>query len=104
MCGGTVHVSSDGIEAIQEWEREPADVLVCDLAMPHLDGFDLLRRIRELDRTLGRVTRAVALSAHASTGFRERSVEAGFLRYLAKPFRRSDLVRAVTAALTDSYL
>jgi signal transduction histidine kinase/ActR/RegA family two-component response regulator len=103
-AGATVHTVTNGIEAIQEWEREPADVLVCDLAMPQIDGFDLLHRIRELDRTAGRVTRAVALSAHASAGYRERSVEAGFLRYLAKPYRRSDLVRAVTAALTDSYL
>ena len=103
-AGATVHTVTNGIEAIQEWEREPADVLVCDLAMPQIDGFDLLHRIRELDRTAGRVTRAVALSAHASSGHRERSVEAGFLRYLAKPYRRSDLVHAVTAALTDSYL
>jgi CheY-like chemotaxis protein len=78
-------------------------VLVCDLAMPHIDGFDLLRRIREIDRIFGRVTRAVALSAHATDGHRARSTEAGFLQYLAKPYRRSDLVRAVTAALTDSY-
>ena len=103
-AGASVHTVTTGIEAIQKWEREPADVLICDLAMPNIDGFDLLRRIREIDRLSGRVTRAVALSAHATAGYRERSTEAGFLQYLAKPYRRSDLIRAVTAALTDSYL
>jgi signal transduction histidine kinase/ActR/RegA family two-component response regulator len=102
-AGATVRTVASGIEALQEWQREPADVLICDLAMPGIDGFDLLRRIREIDRVSGRVTRAVALSAHATHEYRERSAEAGFLQYLTKPYRRSDLVRAVAAALTNSY-
>jgi CheY-like chemotaxis protein len=102
-AGARVRTVISGIEALREWQREPADVLVCDLAMPHIDGFDLLRRIREIDRVSGRVTRAVALSAHATTEYHERSAEAGFLQHLTKPFRRSDVVRAVTAALTDTY-
>jgi CheY-like chemotaxis protein len=102
-AGAKVRTVASGMGALQEWQREPADVLVCDLAMPSIDGFDLLRRIREIDRVSGRVTRAVALSAHATHESRERSAEAGFLQYLTKPYRRSDLVRAVTAALTNSY-
>jgi len=73
------------------------------LAMPSIDGFDLLRRIREFDRVSGRVTRSVSLSAHATAAYRERSAEAGFLQHLTKPYRRSDLVRAVAAALTGTF-
>ena len=102
-AGATVRTVTCGIEAVQEWQREPADVLVCDLAMPQIDGFDLLRRIREIDREAGRVTRAVALTAHATAEYREQSEHAGFLQYIAKPYRRSDLVRAVTAVLTNGY-
>jgi CheY-like chemotaxis protein len=102
-AGARVRTVTSGIEALQEWQRQPADVLICDLAMPGIDGFDLLRRIRELDRVSGRVTRAVALSAHATAEYRQRSSEAGFLHHLNKPYRRSELVRAVAAALTDTY-
>jgi len=101
--GARVRAVTSGIEALQEWQRQPADVLICDLAMPGIDGFDLLRRIRELDRVSGRVTRAVALSAHATAEYRQRSAEAGFLQHLNKPHRRSELVRAIAAALTDTY-
>jgi signal transduction histidine kinase/ActR/RegA family two-component response regulator len=101
--GARVRTVTSGIEALQEWQRQPADVLICDLAMPGIDGFDLLRRIRELDRVSGRVTRAVALSAHATAEYRQRSSEAGFLQHLNKPYRRSEMVRAVAAALMDTY-
>ena len=79
-AGATVGTVTGGIEAVQEWQREPADVLICDLAMPQIDGFDLLRRIREIDREAGRVTRAVALTAHATAEYREQSEHAGFLQ------------------------
>ena len=102
-AGAKVRTVMSGIEGLQEWQREPADVLVCDLAMPNIDGFDLLRRIREIDRVSGRVTRSVALSAHATAEYRLRSMEAGFLQHLTKPYRRSELVRAVADALTDTY-
>jgi CheY-like chemotaxis protein len=101
--GARVRTVTSGIEALQEWQRQPADILICDLAMPGIDGFDLVRRIREIDRVSGRVTRAVALSAHATAEYRQRSTEAGFLQHLNKPYRRSELVRAVAAAITDTY-
>ena len=54
-AGARMRPVLSGLEALQEWQRDPADVLVCDLAMPSIDGFDLLRRIREFDRVSGRV-------------------------------------------------
>jgi signal transduction histidine kinase/ActR/RegA family two-component response regulator len=100
-AGATVRTVDSGLQAVREWQRDPADVLVCDLAMPHIDGFDLLRRIREIDRMARRITRAVALSAHTTSAYRERSEQAGFLQYVTKPYRRSDLVHAVEAAMSD---
>jgi signal transduction histidine kinase/ActR/RegA family two-component response regulator len=102
-AGARVRTVTTGMEALQEWQREPAHVLVCDLAMPGIDGFDLLRRLRELDRVSGRVTRAVAVSAHATAEYRAQSMEAGFLQHLTKPYRRAELVRAVATVLTDTY-
>jgi signal transduction histidine kinase/CheY-like chemotaxis protein len=95
-----VRTASSGAAAVAEWDREPADVLVCDLAMPEMDGYDVLRRIRRRDALAGRFTPAVAISAHAAEEHLARSLRAGFARHLVKPCRNDDLVRAVAAALT----
>jgi signal transduction histidine kinase/CheY-like chemotaxis protein len=96
--GASVSLASRGIDAIREWERTPMDVLVCDLAMPDMSGFDVLRAIRERDAANGRMTRAIALSAHASQAHRDESRAAGFERHIAKPFDTDLLVRAVAEA------
>ncbi|HXW03776.1 MAG TPA: ATP-binding protein [Vicinamibacterales bacterium] len=98
-AGARVRTAASGAAALEAWSREPADVLVCDLAMPEMDGFDVLRRIRELDRTAGRTTPAIAVSAHATAEHLARSLRAGFAQHLVKPFRAGDLVRAVSDAV-----
>jgi CheY-like chemotaxis protein len=98
-AGAEVQTVSNGAEAIATWEREPADVLLCDLAMPEMDGFEVLRRIREHDARRGRQVCAVALSAHAGAADMARSGRAGFCRHLTKPYRTSELVRAISAAV-----
>jgi signal transduction histidine kinase/ActR/RegA family two-component response regulator len=100
-AGATVRAVTSGTSAVQEWEREPADVLLCDLAMPGMDGFDVLREIRQRDGRNGHATRAVAVSAHATRLHRDHSRKAGFAQHVAKPYRTADLVRAVSAALKN---
>lgn len=102
-AGATVETAASGREAIAAWQADPADVLLCDLAMPEMDGFDVLRRLREHDALDGRVTRAIAVSAHASDDHRRRTSEAGFVQHLAKPYQANDLLRAVSSALAVSY-
>jgi CheY-like chemotaxis protein len=71
------------------------DVLICDLAMPDMTGFEVVQEIRAREATLGRRTPAVALSAHASEANVERCRRAGFDRHLAKPFDTGTLARIV---------
>ena len=97
--GAEVRTASSGPAAIAEWEREPADVLLCDLAMPGMDGFEVLDRIRQLDARSGRVTPAVAISAHATEDSFARSRRAGFAAHVAKPYRIQLLMRAIRDAL-----
>jgi CheY-like chemotaxis protein len=97
-AGADVRTSSSGAEALEEWGRRPADVLVCDLAMPRMDGFDLLRRIRDVDRANGRATRAVAVTAYASDDYRASCAAAGFDAHVAKPYNTLEFVRAVAGA------
>ena len=97
--GARVRTALGGEEALREWERTPADVLVCDLAMPVVTGFDVLRAVRAADAARGRYTPAIALSAHASEGHRAEAQRAGFAAHVAKPYDAAELVRAISGAL-----
>jgi signal transduction histidine kinase/ActR/RegA family two-component response regulator len=97
-AGARVRVAASGEEALDIWEREPADVVLCDLAMPGMSGFQVLARIRELDRKAGRVTPAIAVTAHASEEQIARSAQAGFQHHIAKPFNNHQLVRVIHTA------
>ena len=97
--GADVRTAWGGEEALREWKRQPADVLICDLAMPRVDGFDVIRGVREADAAAERVTAAIALTAHASPGYQARTREAGFDRHISKPFDVEELVQAVLGAL-----
>ena len=98
-AGATVRTATSGEAALEAWEDAPPDILLCDLAMPEMDGFDVLARIRELEGERDRHTAAIAVSAHATQEHRRRSIAAGFAGHVAKPYQISDLVRAVSAAL-----
>lgn len=73
------------------------DVLISDLAMPDEDGYSLISRIRHLPEERGGHVPALALSAFASAESRQRAFEAGFHRYLTKPFDPELIVDQVVA-------
>jgi CheY-like chemotaxis protein len=98
-AGAMVWAVASGPAAIASWEQEPADVLLCDLAMPGMDGFEVLRRIQALDAMSGRTTTSLAVTAYASEDYRARCIRAGFIGHLSKPYNLSDVVRAVAAAV-----
>ena len=96
--GAHVRVARSGEEAINEWGSRPAAILVCDLAMPAMDGFEVLRRIRALDSARGTQTFAIALTAYASPDYRTRTRDAGFDAHLSKPFDPAALLDQIAAA------
>ena len=73
------------------------DVIISDLAMPEEDGYSLMTRIRQLPADKGGKVPALALSAFASAESRQRAFEAGFHRYLTKPFEPGLIVDQVVA-------
>jgi signal transduction histidine kinase/CheY-like chemotaxis protein len=97
-AGAAVRVARDGQGALASWRAAPADVLICDLAMPHMDGFAVLRTLQQDANGMG--VRAIALTAHASQEYVDRTSAAGFVGHLAKPFAAADLVAAVIRAAT----
>jgi signal transduction histidine kinase len=98
-AGARVRASGSGADALREWALEAADVLVCDLAMPQMDGLEVLRRIRQLAAEAGRTVRAIAVTAHAAADYRDRSRAAGFDDHLAKPYETSALIRAIAGVM-----
>jgi signal transduction histidine kinase/ActR/RegA family two-component response regulator len=99
-AGAEVRVAASGAEALELWREQPSDVLLCDLAMPHMSGFQLLSHIRDLDHVAGRVTPAIALTAHVTEEQVARSARAGFQMHIAKPFDINRLIRSVSAVRT----
>jgi signal transduction histidine kinase/ActR/RegA family two-component response regulator len=97
--GAVVRIAASGMEALAQWDRQPADVLICDLAMPIIDGFEVLREIRKRDDPAGRRTVAIAVTAHASDDFQARTRAAGFDAHVTKPYEFSELEQSILAAL-----
>ena len=97
--GATVTAASSAAEALKAMEAATPDVLVSDIAMPVIDGYTLIRRIRSLESERGAPIPAVALTAYARGEDRQSALEAGYQVHVPKPVEPEDLA-SVLAKLT----
>ena len=93
--GHTVLISENGRAALATLEREQVDVVLMDVQMPVMDGFETIRSIRVAEQRKGAHLPIIALTAHAMKGDRERCLEAGADDYLTKPIRSGALLAAL---------
>ena len=94
-----VRAAADGAEAVEAFAAERFDVVLMDLQMPRMDGYDAARAIRRREQETGTPrTPLVALTARASSGDEELCRSAGFDGYLTKPYRPRELFDAIAAA------
>jgi PAS domain S-box-containing protein len=93
--GHTLHVASDGRAALTALERDDFDVMLLDIHMPELDGFQVVVAQRRREQGTGRHLPIVALTARSADGERERCLRAGMDDYLAKPVRAAELFAAL---------
>ena len=97
LLGAKVRIARDGREALDMIERERPDLILCDLRMPRMDGFEFMR---ELNRRGAPVhPPVVAMSGLAGESDRKRAMNAGFDSQINKPFSTNDVLRAVGAVL-----
>ncbi len=93
--GALVLTALDGALALKTLARETFDIVLMDCQMPNMDGYEAVRRWRQLEteQLVGRRTPVIALTANAMAGDRERCLAAGFDDHLGKPFSQEDLQR-----------
>ncbi len=93
--GHQVDVANNGQEALDLHERNRYDIILMDVQMPIMGGFDATARIREREAAGVPHTPVIAMTAHAMKGDRERCLKAGMDGYLSKPVHAPDLVEVL---------
>jgi PAS domain S-box-containing protein len=93
--GASVIAVSSGIEALQAIIQAKPDILISDIGMPDMDGYELMRQVRNLVSENGGEIKAIALTAFAGNGDRQKIFKAGFGMHLSKPITSEDLIAAV---------
>jgi CheY-like chemotaxis protein len=94
-CGALVTAVSSAQDAMKTLEHVKPDVLLTDIAMPHHDGYWLVRAVRALPAEQGGSIPAIAITAHGSTHGVDRALGAGFQAHLGKPIDPWELARTV---------
>jgi CheY-like chemotaxis protein len=95
--GATVATADSGQHALDLLERMTPDVLLMDLGMPQMSGFDLIDRVRRSERQAIRMIPAAALTAYARSEDRTKALRSGFQLHLAKPVDPGELMAAMAA-------
>ena len=103
-AGHRVAVANNGEEALIAVGRDAFDLVLMDVQMPVMDGFEATALIRQQEKTTGRHLPIVAMTAHAMKGDREKCLEAGMDGYVAKPVQKDELFTAIAAAISSKML
>jgi len=93
--GHEVTVANNGLEAIQLMSTRSFDLLLMDVQMPEMDGFEATAIIREREKSRGGHVPIVAMTAHAMKGDRELCLDAGMDDYVSKPIKSKRLFEAI---------
>jgi CheY-like chemotaxis protein len=100
--GHRVVVGANGRLVLEILERQAVDLVLMDIQMPEMDGFQATSAIREREAITGAHLPIVALTAHATNGYRQKCLDAGMDDYLAKPVCSKDLLEVVNRTLSGT--
>lgn len=93
--GCVVTTVATAAEALASIDESPPDVFLCDIGLPHVDGYALIRRVRSMMKARGVRLAAVALTAYAREVERRRALAAGFDAHVPKPVDPAHLLQIV---------
>jgi CheY-like chemotaxis protein len=97
--GHNVVIAANGRQALQRLENEEFDLVLMDVQMPEMDGFETTAMIRKMEQATGAHLPIVAMTAHAMQGDKERCLTAGMDGYLSKPLNVNELLVVARAVL-----
>ena len=97
-AGFEVVEAGDGRDALQKVNRQAPDLIILDVMMPDIDGYQVCRTLRQQQKTAG--IPVLMLSAKTQPEDAEEGLHAGATRYLPKPITYNDLIRNVREILT----
>lgn len=88
-------IVENGRDAIKAWKKSSFDLILMDIQMPYLDGYEVTRLIRAQEEGAGEHIPIIALSAHASEESQKIALRAGMDDYLVKPLRLEKIYETV---------
>ncbi|HXI28021.1 MAG TPA: ATP-binding protein, partial [Vicinamibacterales bacterium] len=95
--GADILLARSAEEALSRLPNGHVDLVVSDIGLPDIDGYDLMQRIRKFPASHGGATPAIALTAYARTEDRTRAFRAGYQAHLAKPIEPAELVATIAS-------
>lgn len=100
--GHTITVANNGREAVETFTTGTFDLVLMDVQMPEMNGFDATALIRKHEQLTCVHTPIIAMTAYAMTGDRERCLEAGMDGYISKPIQTEELLNKITEITNES--
>jgi signal transduction histidine kinase/CheY-like chemotaxis protein len=101
MRGHHVRVAENGKEAVAVYQSENLDLILMDIQMPGMNGFEATSAIRELEKHTDKHLPIIAVTAHVMPGYKDECLRAGLDNYLARPFRMQELFGMIDETLAQ---
>ena len=102
--GHTVVTVCDGKQAVNMYQNDHFDLILMDVHMPEMDGFEATSEIRAIERDSGNHVPIVALTANAMQGDRDLCIRSGMDAYIAKPINSQELFRIIESLVLSPYV
>lgn len=95
-----VELANNGVEGLQAFQENEYDLILMDIHMPEMDGYETTKKIRELEQKSGGHIPIIAMTASALIGDNMKCIEVGMDDYISKPFEPDNLMRKIYRGIT----
>lgn len=92
-----VYEANDGEDGLEKYKKIKPDVIITDIKMPKLNGIDMIKKIRETDKT----TKIIVATAFLETTYLVEAIELGLVKYLVKPIMENNLLLVLEKCTED---
>jgi CheY-like chemotaxis protein len=101
--GHAVTIANNGEEAMDLLAKKSFDIILMDVQMPKMNGYETTQRIRQMESRTGNHVSIIGLTANSMIGDKEKCLQAGMDDYLSKPMRRQDLLQTISRVAAKNF-